>query len=356
MSDPTTQTIPARGWLLADDSDRERLLDMDRRLQPIRGAAFAVLAVALLLTGPWVGWWTLLPLLIAAAMFRVSDARMPRAARPERWSFAAWTGSQVTIAVSILLADAATTPLLAWLAIPVVTLSARFSIGGVVTGIAITLALLLGAAFGSDAQAVLDAPQLVVMPAALVLATGILSTALMRSDVEHRGEAVIDPLTGMLNRKALEGRVEELRQQAVVSGASVGLVVLDVDHFKRINDTIGHAAGDAALREIAYILRTELRAFELAYRIGGEEFLVLLPGADLEQTGRLAERLREAVARTRFEQGTRLTISAGTAAGSPAGRHDFEELLRVADGALYEAKRGGRNRVHRQPTDELAAV
>ena len=112
----------------------------------------------------------------------------------------------------------------------------------------------------------------------LVICTAILSTALMRSDVYHRGETVIDPLTGMLNRKALASRVAELEQQSLVSGEPVGLVVGDLDRFKEVNDSCGHATGDAVLKEVAYAMRKELRAFDLAYRLGGEEFLVVLPG------------------------------------------------------------------------------
>ena len=100
-------------------------------------------------------------------------------------------------------------------------------------------------------------PPVLVMPIAIVLAVAILSTALMRSDLEHRGKAVIDPLTGMLNRKALESRVDELRQQSEVSGAPIGVIVIDIDHFKEVNDTVGHAAGDAVLRDVAYIIRKD---------------------------------------------------------------------------------------------------
>jgi GGDEF domain-containing protein len=101
--------------------------------------------------------------------------------------------------------------------------------------------LMLAVAFGADAAAVLDDPPLVVAPMALVIAVGMLSTALMRSDMEHRTEAVIDPLTGMLNRKALSARVQELTEQSRISGEPIGVIVGDVDRFKRINDVHGHS-------------------------------------------------------------------------------------------------------------------
>ena len=133
------------------------------------------------------------------------------------------------------------------------------------------------------------------MPLALVTAVAILSTALMRSDITHRSEAVIDPLTGMLNRNSLKDRTFELAQVSRRTGQPVGLIVGDLDHFKEVNDGHGHATGDAVLQDVAYVLRKQLRAFDLAYRIGGEEFLVLLPGANLEQTAAMAERLRRGV-------------------------------------------------------------
>ena len=351
-------TDTAQTWLLPEHKDRERMLDMDRRLQPVRRAALAVLAVALLAMVPWLGWWTFAPLLVAGGMFTLADREIDRFKHPEYLLFASWAGSQTMIAGSVLLSGGADSPALAWLAIPVVTLGARFSGRGVVLGVAITLALLLAVTLGSDASAVIEDPELLVGAMALVIAVAVLSSALMRSDIEHRDEAVVDPLTGMLNRKALDNRVEELRQQAAVSGAPIGLIVIDVDHFKEVNDTVGHSVGDAVLRDVAYIIRKQMRAFELAYRIGGEEFLVLLPGARQPQSARLAEQLREIVAGTRFGAGVSTTISCGVAV-SPAGQPlDFEELFCRADRALYEAKRAGRNRVGQAegPAAEVAEL
>jgi diguanylate cyclase (GGDEF)-like protein len=121
------------------------------------------------------------------------------------------------------------------------------------------------------------------------------------------------------------------------------MIIVDLDRFKRINDEHGHAAGDAVLVDVAYTLRKELRAFDLAYRMGGEEFLVVLPGATLGEAEAIAERLREAVA----EQpagGHAVTMSFGVAS-SGGGGFDHEAVLQAADEALYEAKRAGRDRV-----------
>ncbi|HEY7266287.1 MAG TPA: GGDEF domain-containing protein [Solirubrobacterales bacterium] len=336
-------------WLCRDDFDRERLLDMEERIKPVRALAMGILALALIVGGPWIGWWTLIPLAAAAGFFVVADARLERSKRPENLMFAAWVGSEVMIAAAVGLSGGPEIATLSWLAIPVVTLSARFSLRGVVTGVAIAIALLLAVAFISDADAVVDNPTLVVAPLALIVAAAVLSTALMESDMEHRGEAVIDPLTGMLNRKALMNRAEELAQQSRITGEPVGLLLGDLDHFKEVNDLEGHAAGDAALKDVAYLLRKQLRAFDLAYRIGGEEFLVLVPGADCKECAMLAEGLRGAVAANTVGDGSSVTISFGVAASARSTNFDYEKVFAAADEALYEAKSGGRNRVCERP-------
>ena len=162
----------------------------------------------------------------------------------------------------------------------------------------------------------------------------------------------IDPLTGMLNRNALSGRVDDLSQQSAVSGGTVGVIHGDIDHFKAVNDSHGHAAGDAVLKDVAYVLRKHVRAFESAYRSGGEEFLILLPGADLHRTRDQAERLRRAINSTTFGDGHTVTMSFGVAASSEGEIFDFQRVFSEADQALYEAKRAGRNRVAMSPDDE----
>lgn len=336
----------SESWLVPDHTDRARMLDMDRRLQPIRRMAMSVLAVGLVVAGPWIGYWTLAPLLVAGILFMLADNRMERVDKPEYGIFAAWTGSQLMIAISVLLAGFEGLPALAWFAIPIVTLSARFSYRGIILGVLITLGLMCGVAFASEASVIFDSPPRLVMPVATVVATAILSTALMRSDLDHRSEAAVDVLTGMLNRKALQNRVGELRQQSEISAATIGMIVIDIDHFKRVNDTVGHAVGDTILKDVAYIIRKDLRAFELAYRLGGEEFLILLPGGDDEQSVKLATRLRDAVEATRFSHDLRMTISCGVGV-SPSGiPFDYDALFEAADAAMYEAKRQGRNQVN----------
>jgi diguanylate cyclase (GGDEF)-like protein len=332
------------------------MLDMDRRLAPVRRAAIAVLAVVLLASAPWFGWWPVLPLAVAAGAFAVAERWTQRVERPEYVIFAAWLTTQITIAAAVALSDGPVGVAMAWLALPVVTLSARFSMKGVVLGVGATLLLMIAVAFGVHADRVLDSPPLIIMPVGLVIALGMLSTALMRSDMEHRTEAVVDPLTGMLNRNALATRIAELTQQSHVSGEPIGVVVGDVDRFKDINDSHGHSVGDAVLRDVAHVLRTQLRAFDLIYRLGGEEFLVLLPGSDLQRSEQHAERLRDAMAAATMAAGVRLTMSFGVSASPPGVEFDYDAVFAAADAALYEAKRGGRDQVVAEPEPAFAVA
>ena len=329
-------------WLCPSANARERMLDMDARLAPMRALTLASLAVVALSQAHWIGLWTLIPLLPAAGAFALARRHAEHTDRPEYGLFAAWVIAEIVIAATI--AISAEPLLLSWLAIPVVTLSSRFSLHGVIAGVAVAVWLMLLVSFASLMEDVSSYPPTLVMPLAVVFAVGILSTALMRSDVEHRDEAVIDQLTGMLNRHALARRAGELEQQSRVSGEPVAVIVCDIDRFKLLNDTLGHATGDAILRDLAYTLRKELRAFDLAYRIGGEEFLILVPGSDLVVGAALAERIRVAIADQDFGP-SRLTISLGVAATRRGETFDYETSFAAADAALYEAKRSGRDRV-----------
>jgi diguanylate cyclase (GGDEF)-like protein len=346
----------SRSWLIDGGMDRERMLDMDRLIAPVRQKSFLVIAAALLICGPWLGWWTLIPLAIAGVLFKLADEAVERVSHPEYLLFAAWTASQLMIVMSVALSGGPSSSAMAWFAIPIVTLSARFPARGVILGLAVTVVLMVAVAFGVDAHAVLARPPLLIMPLALTIAVAILSTALMKSDVRYRSEAVIDQLTGMLNRNSLADRTVELAHQSERAGQPVGLIVGDLDHFKQVNDTYGHATGDAVLQDIAYVLRKQLRAFDLAYRIGGEEFLVLLPGADLTQTAAMAERLRRGVAADTVGGGLRVTMSFGVSASKPESAFDYAAICAEADEALYEAKRAGRDTVRGGPRVALTAT
>jgi diguanylate cyclase (GGDEF)-like protein len=154
-------------------------------------------------------------------------------------------------------------------------------------------------------------------------------------------EAATDRLTGLANRRALEAA---MNRQGLTRGV---LVVLDIDHFKRLNDSLGHPAGDAALLHVGQLIREQVRTSDTAARIGGEEFALWLPGADLEIGRRTADRIRTKLGTTAWEWQGRpwpLSASFGVAA-FPESSPSVQNLLTHADRALYVAKESGRNRV-----------
>jgi diguanylate cyclase (GGDEF)-like protein len=330
-------------WLCTSIEERARLVDMETRIKPMRAKAFGLLAIALLASGPWVGWWTLIPLGVAAIGFAVVDRRLERTKHPEYPMTAAWVMAQLTIAASIAVTGGPEAASVAWLVIPVCTLPARFGPRGVTAGVLFSAVLMVAVTLGVDPASVIDQPDKLIFPLAMLGAVALLSVALMRSDLEHRSEAVIDPLTGMLNRNALTTRAGELAQQAAVVDQPVALIVGDLDRFKSVNDGHGHAAGDAVLRDVAYRIRKQLRAYDLAYRLGGEEFLIVVPGADADRASEIAEGLRVAISEAPTA-GLLVTMSFGVSA-SPPGRFDYETVFAEADLALYEAKKRGRDQV-----------
>ena len=166
----------------------------------------------------------------------------------------------------------------------------------------------------------------------------------------HRREAMTDGLTGLLNRRALFNALGA----PLPPGAAV--IMFDLDHFKSINDQFGHAAGDAVLEAFAALVKSELRPDDLAARLGGEEFCVVLRDLNMRSPAAVAERIRAgfAAARTATERGVaETTLSAGVAISGVDGE-PFEALLKRADDALYAAKSAGRNRVH-APAPRLVA-
>ena len=168
--------------------------------------------------------------------------------------------------------------------------------------------------------------------------------------------ATVDPLTGIANRQAVLGRIDEEIARAVRYGRPLSVVLVDLDRFKRLNDTHGHAAGDSVLRNVAQLLNANVRTVDLAGRYGGEEFLIVLPETDVDAAGSLAEKLRRIVGSSgvRMPDGelATITMSAGVAGG--LGVMQSDALVRDADAALYAAKALGRDQVYlfRETGDE----
>jgi diguanylate cyclase (GGDEF)-like protein len=203
---------------------------------------------------------------------------------------------------------------------------------------------LVGVAIGEYRTLLERAPGVLACDLALLFSIGMLGVALGRSTIKHRDLGIVDQLTGLFNRGALMTRVAELAHRASGQDALLAVIVLDVDSFKSINDSYGHATGDAVLRELGYRVRKHLRAFESAYRIGGEEFVILIEGVAWSDVEGVAERLRGEIRQTPLA-GVPTTVSLGIAASEPGRPFDYEATFARADQALYEAKRAGGDRI-----------
>jgi diguanylate cyclase (GGDEF)-like protein len=158
--------------------------------------------------------------------------------------------------------------------------------------------------------------------------------------------AFTDHLTGLANRRRFERQLEREVTRTLRYGRPFCLLLLDIDHFKAVNDSFGHEAGDEAIRQLAKTLQAGTRGIDLAARIGGEEFAVLLTETGFEGGAEVAERLRHAIREEEIPTVGRITASFGVAE-FPACAQTGRELLMVADAAMYEAKRQGRDRVER---------
>ncbi len=222
---------------------------------------------------------------------------------------------------------------------------ALISPGTIVAEVTADSGLNVGAAFG----------YLVI---ALVFQLTLVALVVTRGVVELRRSSRYDALTGLLNRRAMQEALEEQLQRSRRLGEPFSLLMIDIDHFKAINDAQGHAAGDRALQHLGTLLAAQMRDIDRVGRWGGEEFVVLLPGTALAQAQDAAERLRERVQALppRWqEQAVALTLSLGLSEWGGAA-DELAALLERADTALYRAKAAGRNRVESEPPPGVPRV
>ncbi len=198
-----------------------------------------------------------------------------------------------------------------------------------------------------DLQLVMALTLFCIPLAQVAITFGLMMMIARRYVEELRRLSVMDKLTGVHNRAGMEMLGSRVLQRARMARRPVCALMIDADHFKRINDEHGHAGGDAVLRQIAEAIGAPLRPGDLLARFGGEEFVALLEGLDQDGGLRVAERLRERVEASAVQHGTKLlrcTISVGVACSRQQG-DELAPLLAAADKALYEAKQQGRNRV-----------
>ncbi len=175
----------------------------------------------------------------------------------------------------------------------------------------------------------------------------------LQDDLKRSNELLLelsntDHLTGLFNRRYLMETLDKEVQRSNRKGGNLSLLILDIDHFKQVNDTYGHLQGDVVLQKVALQLQKELRNYDIAARYGGEEFVAVLPDATLKEAVFVAERVRMSVQSVRFSGSLsqlKLTVSLGVATFPSPECTTVDGFIKLADDALYRAKSGGRNRV-----------
>jgi diguanylate cyclase (GGDEF)-like protein len=330
-------------WLCPTESDRARMLEAGALVRLTRVWVSLLVAVATAASGPFIGWWPTLFGALAALQVATLDRRVTRSVRPERYVAASFMWTAAFAAAGAATSGGPRSPLLFLVALPAILMANRFRRPVVLAGLGFTLAVMLLASVAVDPGAFAGDPSLVIVACTLVTGVVIFTLSLSDTEMALRADARFDHLTGLFNRSALKPRFDELRGQARVTGGAIALVVYDLDGFKAVNDDLGHDRGDAVLRDTAMLLRRHLRAFDLVYRLGGEEFAVVLPGVGVAEATEIAQRQRESIEEAR-PGGVAITISGGVA----SARGDavaWETLFQRADAALLRAKREGRNRI-----------
>ncbi len=332
-------------WICRSEFERARFLDLHSRLLRVNTAILVVVVVVIAAALPFIpDRLGLLPAGAGVVLFGVIQRRAPHFRRPELWVFGALLGAEAMIVLAVGVSGGALTPAMALLCWPVAGLAGRFPDRASRLGTIYAATLASGAILVTDPDVLTSYPLGLSLLVVALFSVHTVSTVLRDSDVEHRGASILDPLTGMLNRAALANRTAEIEHQSRLTGEPVAVLVLDLDRFKSVNDEHGHAAGDAVLKEVAYRLRTALRAYDLTYRLGGEEFVVLVLGGTLSAAAATAEKLRAALAAPPID-GIEITASVGVAGSAPGTAFVWDDVFARADAALYRAKAEGRDRV-----------
>lgn len=260
-------------WLCPNELERERLVATVRGVTRARTLMFLMLTGLVIVSADEIGLLALVPMAIAGVGSNYLYSDLDGRRQPEYWAMAGWLLTQLMLGLGIAITGGPHSPALAWLAIAVVSLVARFGRAGILAGMAFLFALFLALTLGVDARSTLDHPANALFVGGLLLSTWIFAQALLRSDLEHRD---IDKLTGLPNQPVF---VEQLRLavgRMRARGGTVIVIVLDLDGFGLANDSLGPSGGDELLRQAAARVARVAEAAEIVARRSADEFLILL--------------------------------------------------------------------------------
>jgi diguanylate cyclase (GGDEF)-like protein len=327
----------ATSWLCPTQLDRERVLETSMRIRRPRLVGLLFVTIACALASPWLGWAPTGMALGTIGVGVVANRRALTSRRPEHTVLAMIAINSGLIAAGAAASGGPQSPLLVLNALVVTGSAAYFRQRGVSVASGIAIAGVLGGSAIPHPAHLLDHPSLPILTIAMIASLAVYARVGVLAELDHRRRSIVDPLTGALNRHALANRLAELRTQTAAAGQPICAIACDLDRFKRVNDLYGHGRGDRVLKESVVAMRSVLRGFDSLYRVGGEEFVIVLPRTTLQQGAEVAERVRAAVELAR-PGGLEITASFGVAASTG-------DVLGQADKALYAAKRRGRNRV-----------
>ncbi len=329
---------------LAHQAAQARLVEVDRATTWPFGGVCITIAVAGICLQPFFGWPLTLTACVPLFSWLMGRIWMREVLGVRFWVVTHLIAVELAIVGAAAVTGGGDSPFLVWVGVLgafMVFYFPRHWFALVVSPVVVGAVAAGDVVAGNPIEAPLSTT--VAFLVALILPGTVIQ--MVRIELTHRRRAVIDPLTGCLNRHAFDDRISVLEAQMSFTREPVGVVIFDIDHFKRINDTHGHATGDAVLAEVAYTVRNSLRSYEALCRLGGEEFAILLPGADLMVSARTAEEVRTLVEELVVDD-VNVTISCGVASAGGGGVTDIHSLLDRADQALYVAKNEGRNRTH----------
>jgi two-component system cell cycle response regulator len=331
-------------WLCPTDRDRARVLDANARVRMIRTVGSGAVGLTLVISTPWLGWWTLILFALSAMNLLSVDRRIARSSRPEWVSVNAILITLVLLATGVVLSGGPRSPALAWLVLPGGMVAARFRPQVVVVGVAVTVATILAVTLGFDPRATLHDPVPVFATLALLVAVVSIVWALQSAEMEQRGEATLDPLTGLANRRQLTEDLNGVWAKA--SGERpVRLALFDLDGFKAYNDTFGHLGGDMLLGRLARAFMRAVGEGGRAYRLGGDEFCALLWADSGEAM--IGDCLQALSA-----EGDGFTITSSYGCVTlPDEAAETSLALQLADERMYAYKESGRTSAGRQTRD-----
>jgi two-component system, cell cycle response regulator len=334
----------SESWLCRTEQDRRRVRDASARVRTIRKIGSGAVGVTLLVSTPWLGWWTLILFALSALNLLSVDRRMARSAHPERVSVSAIVITLTLLAAGVVLSGGPRSPALPWLVLPAGMVAARFRAEVMLAGVALTVATIIAVTLGFDPRATLHDPVPVFTTLALLTAVVSIVWALQSAELHQRSEATVDPLTGLANRRQLAEDLHTVWNEATPE-LPVRLLLFDLDGFKSYNDSFGHLGGDLLLGRLSRAFKQAVGTRGCAYRLGGDEFCALLwQDSGTAMVGDCLQAL------SAEGDGFSITSSYGSVL-LPEEAADPDLALQLADERMYAHKDASRASAGRQTRD-----